>query len=98
MNTLKKIMYIYIFLLDYLVLYIGFGSIKFRSPAEFEDHLLWLASDRSTHCLCKYCSIPRRSVQSKTQEFSQTSQKNSHLATPSSSTTTTDQVVVLHPQ
>jgi hypothetical protein len=49
-------------------LYIGFGSTKFRSPAEFEDHLLWLASDQSTHCLCKYCSkesTPRRRMQSK---------------------------------
>ncbi|RGB37664.1 hypothetical protein C1646_666034 [Rhizophagus diaphanus] len=46
----------------------GFGSIKFRSPAEFEDHLLWLSSDQSTNCLCKYCSkesTPRRRTQSK---------------------------------
>ncbi|CAG8459995.1 16432_t:CDS:2 [Acaulospora morrowiae] len=32
----------------------GNGS-KYRSPAEFEDHLLWLASDKEIPCLCKYC-------------------------------------------
>ena len=36
-------------------MHVGFGSIKFRSPAEFENHLLWLASDQSTYCRCKYC-------------------------------------------
>ncbi|CAG8748624.1 25882_t:CDS:2 [Dentiscutata erythropus] len=32
----------------------GNGS-KFRSPAEFKDHLLWLASDKAVSCNCKYC-------------------------------------------
>ncbi|CAG8687089.1 16945_t:CDS:2 [Acaulospora colombiana] len=32
----------------------GNGS-KYRSPAEFEDHLLWLASDKEIPCSCKYC-------------------------------------------
>ncbi|CAG8501447.1 7181_t:CDS:2 [Funneliformis mosseae] len=61
----------------------GFGSIKFRSPAEFEDHLLWLASDQSTQCVCKYCSkdsTPRRKVQP-------TSQKSSQQTTPQSALT-----------
>jgi hypothetical protein len=66
----------------------GFGSIKFRSPAEFEDHLLWLASNQSTHCLCKYCS--RDSTPRKRTTPQQTSQKNSQaIITPSSTTTTT---------
>ncbi|RHZ45494.1 hypothetical protein Glove_673g32 [Diversispora epigaea] len=32
----------------------GNGS-KYRSPAEFEEHLLWLASDKEMPCTCKYC-------------------------------------------
>ncbi|CAG8597333.1 7421_t:CDS:2, partial [Scutellospora calospora] len=32
----------------------GNGS-KFRSPAEFEDHILWLASDKASSCKCRYC-------------------------------------------
>ncbi|CAG8741006.1 12061_t:CDS:2, partial [Cetraspora pellucida] len=32
----------------------GNGS-KYRSPAEFEEHLLWLASDKASSCRCRYC-------------------------------------------
>ncbi|CAG8638231.1 17119_t:CDS:2, partial [Dentiscutata erythropus] len=32
----------------------GNGS-KYRSPAEFEEHLLWLASDKTSSCKCRYC-------------------------------------------
>ncbi|CAG8831252.1 30199_t:CDS:2, partial [Racocetra persica] len=31
------------------------SGIKFRSPNEFIDHLLWLASDKASPCACKYC-------------------------------------------
>ncbi|CAG8637973.1 8121_t:CDS:2 [Cetraspora pellucida] len=31
------------------------SGIKFRSPNEFIDHLLWLASDKTSPCTCKYC-------------------------------------------
>ncbi|CAG8454551.1 10542_t:CDS:2 [Acaulospora morrowiae] len=35
-----------------------FGSSisRFRSPHEFEEHLLWMASDKANRCICKYCS------------------------------------------
>ncbi|CAI2171533.1 10491_t:CDS:2 [Funneliformis geosporum] len=61
----------------------GLGSIKFRSPAEFEDHLLWLASDQSTQCICKYCSkdsTPRKKIQS-------TPQRSVQQTTPQSALT-----------
>ncbi|CAG8432786.1 519_t:CDS:2 [Diversispora eburnea] len=34
-----------------------FGSSisRFRSPHEFEEHLLWMASDKTNKCICKYC-------------------------------------------
>ncbi|CAG8803785.1 34197_t:CDS:2, partial [Racocetra persica] len=32
----------------------GNGS-KYRSPAEFEEHLLWLASNKTSSCRCRYC-------------------------------------------
>ncbi|CAG8643861.1 12781_t:CDS:1, partial [Dentiscutata heterogama] len=32
------------------------SNLKFRSPNEFIDHLLWLASDKASPCACKYCS------------------------------------------
>ncbi|CAG8697719.1 10141_t:CDS:2 [Gigaspora rosea] len=31
------------------------SNLKFRSPNEFIDHLLWLASDKTSSCDCKYC-------------------------------------------
>ncbi|RIA99085.1 hypothetical protein C1645_811819 [Glomus cerebriforme] len=78
----------------------GFGSIKFRSPAEFEDHLLWLASDQSTHCSCKYCfkdSTPRRKIQSTRstpQGNQRTPQKSSSAVTPSLTPTTTPNQII----
>jgi hypothetical protein len=32
------------------------GRHKFRSPNEFYPHLLWLISDKSGQCHCKYCT------------------------------------------
>ncbi|CAG8520168.1 44279_t:CDS:2 [Gigaspora margarita] len=32
------------------------SNLKFRSPNEFIDHLLWLASDKTSSCDCKYCN------------------------------------------
>ncbi|CAG8511999.1 10410_t:CDS:2 [Acaulospora colombiana] len=29
---------------------------RFRSPHEFEEHLIWMASDKTSRCICKYCS------------------------------------------
>ncbi|GET02786.1 hypothetical protein RCL_jg11749.t1 [Rhizophagus clarus] len=36
--------------------YYLFGRHKFRSPNEFYPHLLWLISDKSGQCHCKYCT------------------------------------------
>ncbi|CAG8435017.1 7254_t:CDS:2 [Diversispora eburnea] len=61
----------------------GNGS-KYRSPAEFEEHLLWLASDKEMPCSCKYCpkdsyrnnAQSRRSVDTRSpSKFNQTIQK-----------------------
>ncbi|CAG8678956.1 28391_t:CDS:2, partial [Racocetra persica] len=35
--------------------YLYGNGAKFRSPAEFKDHLLWLASDKAVSCNCRYC-------------------------------------------
>ncbi|CAG8550634.1 13146_t:CDS:2 [Cetraspora pellucida] len=35
--------------------YLYGNGTKFRSPAEFKDHLLWLASDKAVSCNCQYC-------------------------------------------
>ncbi|KAG9284444.1 hypothetical protein G9A89_023701 [Geosiphon pyriformis] len=33
-----------------------YGSTRFRSPKEFEPHLIWLAKSRQSPCECKYCT------------------------------------------
>ncbi|RHZ50013.1 hypothetical protein Glove_508g76 [Diversispora epigaea] len=33
----------------------GSGISRFRSPHEFEEHLMWIASDKTNKCICKYC-------------------------------------------
>ncbi len=84
--SVKLLLFIIIIILtsDLLLSCIGFGSIRFRSPAEFENHLLWLASDQSTNCICKYCSknsTPRKELQTASQSSKQQTpfnQRNYH--------------------
>ncbi|RHZ55269.1 hypothetical protein Glove_417g58 [Diversispora epigaea] len=41
-------------------------SLKFYSPREFEEHLLWLASDKESLCNCKYCTKNRQRKETET--------------------------------
>ncbi|RGB31192.1 hypothetical protein C1646_709641 [Rhizophagus diaphanus] len=39
-----------------------YGAYKFRSPKEFEPHLIWLVSGQVNNCKCVYCNNSSRGI------------------------------------
>ncbi|CAI2171247.1 9635_t:CDS:2 [Funneliformis geosporum] len=52
------------------------GRHRFRSSNEFLPHLMWLVSDRSGQCRCKYCVTPNSTTSVKRKVYAPSTRKS----------------------